>query len=562
MPHAIMSQTSPCQGEEAAHSYARKERVLIQREAKLARLKNFPFSLDAFPFPSLPLIKSRTLKASMQRTTLADLFVDPRAADPAIISIAPAVTISYRLLSERIERLAEQLSGSGLNPGDSIAVSLPNGVEFLSLFLAMTRARFVVAASNPAFRAEELRSSIEDTRARALVAHRDDPVARDAASAAGVPLWACAVDASGVVTLESPAVSRGSSPAPGPGDIALVMRTSGTTGRPKVVPLTHANVLTSTLDIASYYGLSATDRSLLVMPLFHGHGLIGAALSTLSSGGTLIVPPRFSASTFWPEFLEHRATWYSAVPTIHQVLLLRADEDRAPSSGPRFIRSCSASLAPAVLNNLENRFGAPVIEAYGMTESAHQAASNPLPPRAHKAGSVGLPTGIEIAIIDGTGKHLPANHGGEVIVRGVHVMSGYRDNPEANAASFIDGWFRTGDVGVVDSEGYLSLTGRIKEMINRGGEKIAPLEIEAVLVQNPAVAEAAVFGVPDPKYGEEVWAAVVLKAQTDPSALQAFCRERLADFKVPRQIRIVSALPKSATGKVVRREVAALFDTK
>ena len=497
----------------------------------------------------------------MQRTTFAELFADPRAADPAIISIAPAATLSYRRLSDQIDQVAEQLSAAGLRPGDCVAVSLPNGIEFIVLFLALTRARLVVAASNPAFRSEELRSSIEDTHARALIAHRDDPVARDAASAARVPVWSCAVDASGSVTLDCPGASRGTHPSPDPNDVALVMRTSGTTGRPKVVPLTHRNVLTSTLDIAAHYGLTAADRSLVVMPLFHGHGLIGAALSTLSSGGALIVPPRFSASTFWAEFREHRATWYSAVPTIHQVLLMRADEDRAPSSGPRFIRSCSASLLPAVLTNLENRFGAPVIEAYGMTESAHQAASNPLPPRAHKAGSVGLPTGIEIAIIDGAGKHLPANRSGEVIVRGVHVMGGYRENPEANAASFIDGWFRTGDLGVIDSDGYLALTGRIKELINRGGEKISPVEIEAILVQNPAVAEASVFGVPDTKYGEEVWAAVVLKGQIDPAQLQAFCRERLSDFKVPKEIRIVSALPKSATGKVVRRDVAALFKT-
>ena len=495
----------------------------------------------------------------MTRTTLGELFEDPRASDPAIISIAPAATISYRRLSDQIDRLAQQLSAAGLNPGDSVAISLPNGVELLALFLALTRARLVVAASNPAFRSDELRSSILDTCSRALIAHRDDSVARDAASAAGVPVWASAVNASGTVALDSPDSSRGTHTSPLSADVALVMRTSGTTGRPKVVPLTHGNVLTSTLDIAAHYNLSAADRCLLVMPLFHGHGLIGAALSTLSSGGTLIVPPRFSASTFWSEFLEHRTTWYTAVPTIHQVLLMRADQDRAPSSGARFIRSCSAPLAPAVLGNLEKRFGAPVLEAYGMTESAHQAASNPLPPRVHKAATVGLPTGVEIATIDDAGKHLPPNQSGEVIVRGVHVMSGYRDNPEANAASFIDGWFRTGDLGVIDSDGYLALTGRIKELINRAGEKISPTEIESVLAQNPAVAEASVFGVADAKYGEEVWAAVVLKAQTDPASLQEFCREHLADFKIPTEIRIVSALPKNATGKIVRRDVAALF---
>ncbi len=298
------------------------------------------------------------------------------------------------------------------------------------------------------------------------------------------------------------------------------------------------------------------------MPLFHGHGLVGAALATLASGGAAILPPRFSASQFWGLFREHGATWYSAVPTIHEVLLERADRDGAPDRGARFIRSCSAELAPAVLANLEKRFGAPVLEAYGLTEAAHQVASNPLPPRPHKPGTVGFGTGVELAIIDETGTHLPPNHPGEVVVRGPDVMRGYRNDPKATAAAFIDGWLRTEDAGVLDDDGYLALTGRIKELINRGGEKIAPSEIDDVLLQHPAVAEAAAFGVPDAKYGEEVWAAVVLKGDSDAERLQAFCRARLADFKVPKVIRITSALPKNETGKIERHKLAALFARK
>jgi len=282
-------------------------------------------------------------------------------------------------------------------------------------------------------------------------------------------------------------------------------------------------------------------------------------LATLASGGAAIVPPRFSASQFWGLFRKHSATWYSAVPTIHEVLLERADRDDAPDRGARFIRSCSAALAPAVLANLEKRFGAPVLEAYGLTEAAHQVASNPLPPRPHKPGTVGFGTGVVIAIIDETGRHLPANRPGEVVVRGPDVMRGYRNDPEATAAAFIDGWLRTEDAGVLDDDGYLSLTGRIKELINRGGEKIAPSEIDDVLLEHPAVAEAAAFGVPDAKYGEEVWAAVVLKGDSDAKRLQAFCRTRLADFKVPKVICITSALPKNETGKIERRDLAALF---
>jgi acyl-CoA synthetase (AMP-forming)/AMP-acid ligase II len=287
--------------------------------------------------------------------------------------------------------------------------------------------------------------------------------------------------------------------------------------------------------------------------------MIGAALATLASGGAAIVPPRFSASQFWGLFRKHGATWYTAVPTIHEVLLERADRDGAPDRGARFIRSCSAALAPAVLAILEKRFGAPVLEAYGLTEAAHQVASNPLSPRPHKPGTVGFGTAVEIAIIDETGSHLPANHPGEVVVRGPNVMRGYRNDPDATAATFIDGWLRTEDAGVLDEDGYLSLTGRIKELINRGGEKIAPSEIDNVLLEHPAVAEAAAFGVPDAKYGEEVWAAVVLKGDSDAKQLQAFCRTRLADFKVPKVIWITSALPKNETGKIERRDLAALF---
>jgi hypothetical protein len=276
----------------------------------------------------------------------------------------------------------------------------------------------------------------------------------------------------------------------------------------------------------------------------------------IRDGGSVIVPPRFSASEFWKLFREHRATWYSAVPTIHDVLLARADSDGSPHSGPRFIRSCSAPLAPTILTKLENRFGAPVLEAYGMTEASHQVTTNPPPPLPHKPGTVGPGPGV--SIIDETGRHLAANTPGEVAVRGPNVMRGYRNNPEANAA-FIDGWFRTGDIGAIDDDGYLALTGRIKDLINRGGEKISPAKVEAVLLEHPAVAEAAVFGVPDPKYGEEISAAVVLRGAATAEQLQKYCRTRLADFKVPTEIHLVSAIPRNAMGKVQRRDLTASF---
>ncbi len=496
----------------------------------------------------------------MSQLTLTELFQDARSHDPAIISLSPAATVSYRDLAARIEQTARQVSGSGLKPGDCVAMFLPNGLEFVELFLALTHARVIAAPLNPALKENELRASLEQNGARAIIAQAGDDVVRTVAAKVGTPVWQAGVDASGSVSLAGPSpLMRGDHSPAAADDIALFSNTSGSTGLPKLVPLTHANLASSARIIAAHYALTAVDRCLLVMPLFHGHGLIGAALATLSSGGTLVIPPRFSASAFWDAFAAHRATWYTAVPTIHSVLLARADADGAPHNGPRFIRSCSAPLAPAVLGQIENRFGAPVIEAYGMTETAHQASSNPLPPRPHKAGSVGIGTGVELAIIDPAGNRLPANQAGEVIVRGAKVMKGYWNNPKANAEAFLNGWFRTGDVGVIDNDGYLSLTGRIKELINRGGEKISPTEVEAALLENSAVAEAAAFGVPDAKYGEEVWAAVVLKGAAEPDRLRDFCRERIADFKTPKVIRVVSELPRNATGKIDRRKVAALF---
>src|SRR6266404_5078660 len=433
-----------------------------------------------------------------------------------------------------------------------------NSLEFLVVFLALTNARLVAAPLNPADKPDEIRFFLEDAQARAVVAEGANSTVREAVAGLGLPIWQPRVDSHGAVELpELPTASRSSIDAPNPDHVALFAYTSGTTGRPKCVPLTHANVLWSSRNIAAHYDLTSADRSLVVLPLFHGHGLIGATLSALASGGSVIVPPRFSASEFWKLFREHHATWYSAVPTIHQVLLERADSDGAPHSGPRFIRSCSAALAPTVLTELENRFGAPVLEAYGMTEAAHQVASNPLPPLPHKPGTVGPGDGI--SIIDETGKHLAANTPGEVVVRGPNVMRGYRNDPDANATAFINGWFRTGDTGTIDRDGYLTLIGHTKELINRGGEKISPGEVEAVLLQHPAVAEAAAFGVPDPKYGEEIWAAVVLRSAADTQELQAFCGTRLADFKVPKLIRVISAMPKNATGKIQRRDLATFL---
>ncbi|RUS24982.1 hypothetical protein BC938DRAFT_472790 [Jimgerdemannia flammicorona] len=331
------------------------------------------------------------------------------------------------------------------------------------------------------------------------------------------------------------------------------------------VPLTHLNLTTTMHNIVRTYRLVPSDRTLLVMPLFHVHGLVCGFLATLLSGGTAVIPPKFSATTFWKEFEEGGCNWYTAVPTIHQIVLLHP-----PATLPRlrFIRSCSSSLAPATFHALEAAFKAPVLEAYAMTEAAHQMTSNPLPPQFRKPGSVGLGQGVEVSILDDSGHPVAQGAIGEVCIRGRNVTKGYLNNPTANAASFHSGgWLRTGDQGRLDDEGYVFLTGRLKELINRGGEKISPLEVDAAMLEHPAVAEAVSFAVPDDMYGQEVQAAIVLRkgaAQAGGEAkvveeVRRFCEAKLAKFKVPKKIYVTEVMPKTATGKIQRKVVSEHF---
>jgi acyl-CoA synthetase (AMP-forming)/AMP-acid ligase II len=497
-----------------------------------------------------------------QDPTLADLLEQGEPDQSAVILPEDGSTTTYHDLADQVERLALALRASGLEPGQTVAIVLSNGLENLAVFLAVTRARLIAAPLNQAYKLDEFRFFLEDSGSNALIVSPGDHPSRDAARERGLPVWTARRDARGNVVLEgTPAPITGRTlESPGTEDTALFLHTSGTTSRPKGVPLTHGNLMTSIRNISGHYQLGPADVGLVVMPLFHVHGLIGATLSSLWAGSTLVIPTRFQAHTFWPTVKAHRVTWYSAVPTIHQILLLRAEDDAAPRQPNfRFIRSCSAALAPSTMVQLEDRFNAPVLEAYAMTEAAHQMTSNPLPPGIRKPGSVGQGANVDVAIMDEPGNLLPEGTPGEVVIRGANVTGGYHNNPEANAQAFTNGWFRTGDRGVLN-DGYLTLIGRIKELINRGGEKISPLEVDAALLSHPAVAEAASFAAPDPKYGEEVQAAVVLKGDAGVEELLAHCREKLADFKVPRVIHLVKELPKGPTGKVQRRHLTAFFN--
>lgn len=490
--------------------------------------------------------------------TIADLLARGDAGRAALVGLEPDRVFTYGQLREQLAGLTGTIAASRLEPGARVAIILPNGPEFVVAFLAVTGARLTAAPFNPAQLAE-LAALWDDAGIRVVIAAPEDRTTARIADRLGLPLWPLTTDAAGQVRLAVAARGRASNDQPRPADVALFLHTSGTTSKPKGVPLTHGNLSYSIANIAEGYRLTPEDCTLVVMPLFHVHGLIGATLATLHSGGTVVAPARFSASAFWPTVAAHHATWYSAVPTIHRTLLLRAGADAPAQSGFRFIRSCSAALAPAMLAQMEERLQAPVLEAYGMTEAAHQIASNPLPPAPHKPGSVGLGGRVEIAIIDEQGQPLPHGTAGEVAIKGPNVTLGYDRNPAANAAAFVGGYLRTGDRGTLDADGYLSLIGRIKELINRGGEKISPPEVDAVLLAHPAVAEAATFGVPDDKYGEEVCAAVILKGAATERDLQAYCRDRLADFKVPKVVHFVSELPKTATGKVQRNALSGTF---
>jgi acyl-CoA synthetase (AMP-forming)/AMP-acid ligase II/aryl carrier-like protein len=341
-------------------------------------------------------------------------------------------------------------------------------------------------------------------------------------------------------------------------DVALMLHTSGTTAKPKIVPLTHENLRASASNIAAWLGLSAYDRCHNVMPLFHIHGLAAALLASLSAGASVVCSTGFVAPEFFAQLRAHRPTWYTAVPTMHRSILSRAP-DEAPPSPLRFVRSASAPLPPQTARGLADLFGAPVVEPYGMTEAAHQICSNPLGSHRARWGSVGMPAGSDVAILDERGDLVARGAIGEVAIRGANVTAGYVGDPAANARAFVRGWFRTGDLGRFDGDGYLFLEGRIKELINRGGEKISPREIDEVLMNHPSVVQAAAFGMPDERLGDEVAAVVVLapKATTDERSLMRFAAEYLADWKVPRRITIVDELPKGPTGKLVRTGLAA-----
>ena len=469
--------------------------------------------------------------------------------------------LSHQGLRDLCTRTVKSLNNFGIGRNERVAIVLPNGPEMAAAFIAIACAA-TTAPLNPGYREDEFKFYLDDLKAKALVveAGSESPAAA-AASALGIPIIVLNVtdgmaagdfDLSPPETTATPTTS-GMAEAD---DIGLILHTSGTTSRPKIVPLSQRNLVASAGNIAATLSLTPADRCLNIMPLFHIHGLIAAVLSSLCAGANIYCTPGFNALKMFSWLADAKPNWYTAVPTMHQAILARAsrNQDIVASTTLRFVRSSSSSLPPQVMAELEATFDCPVVEAYGMTEATHQMACNPLPPAARKAGTVGIAAGPEVAIMDLTGNLLNAGSTGEIVIRGDNVTSGYENNDTANAEAFTGDWFRTGDQGVMDDEGYISITGRLKEIINRGGEKISPREVDEVLMDHPAVQQVVTFAIPHDKLGEEVGAIVVLRegAQAEAAEIRAFAAQRLADFKVPRTILFKDEIPKGATGKLQR----------
>ncbi len=475
-----------------------------------------------------------------------------QGAASAVAVIVPsrphALTVTYKDLVSQVAAFQQKLAAIGIAQGSPVSIATVNSYEFIVSFLAASWQRGIAAPLNPAYKQDEFEFYIDDVKSAIILvprgAYQSGSPAVKAAQKFNAAIAECYWDAlKGEVALDVKELGQLQGKAkqpllkPQPEDTALILHTSGTTSRPKVVPLSHRNLTRTMKNIQQTYQLTVADRTMLVMPLFHVHGLLCGLLAPLLSGGSMVVPSKFSAKEFWQDFIAHKANWYTAVPTIHQILLKNPTPDPLPQI--RFIRSCSSPLSPTVFHALEAAYKAPVLEAYAMTEAAHQMTSNPLPPAKRKPGTVGLGQGVEVVILNDAGDAVPQGGEGEICIRGENVTSGYLNNAEANSTAFTkSGYFRTGDQGKLDEDGYVVITGRIKELINKGGEKISPIELDNVLTRHPAVSEAVSFAIPDEMYGQDIGIAVVLKSgqKLGQDELRDWVAEKLAKFKVPKKV--------------------------
>jgi acyl-CoA synthetase (AMP-forming)/AMP-acid ligase II len=501
---------------------------------------------------------------------LIDRIAKSAPGSTALIIGADRRPITYADLAQLVDDHCAALLRRGLQPGDVVALQSGNRIEFVVALLGAARAGIVVAPLDPALPSTERRARVDRVGARVILT---DARRQDSTGGAGeCPEWCLQIMPPNTPHAKPEMHLLASDPAralgvPVSGLIdrdALIMFTSGTTGAPKLVPWTHENMAASIEGVAGAYQLSPSDATAAAMPLFHGHGLIATLLATLSTGGAVVLPARgkFSAHTFWDDLAAVEATWYTAVPTIHQIVLDRALLDPRSQRGRlRFIRSCSAPLSTSLVQRMEATFDAPVLSAYGMTETTHQASTVlPSDDDHTRMHTVGTPTGLSVRIVDDEGRSSAQGATGEIWLHGPGVVRGYLGDDAANATTFVDGWVRTGDLGVVDRNGCVRVQGRIKDQINRGGEKISPEHVEEVLLAHPGVSQAAVFGVADALYGERVGAIVVCRRRShlDAAGLTSYCRQHLAPFEIPEQITFADHLPLTPKGSVDRAKLAAL----
>ena len=466
----------------------------------------------------------------------------------------------FKIFNEKISR---QLAATNIINSDRAAIVLPNGPLMASSFLSIS-SYMSAAPLNPSYKQEEFEFYLDDLKPKfLLVEPNSKSLAVIAAKNLNIPVFEMKISDNqppGTFELFDKETNYKN---PNDYDEALVLHTSGTTSRPKIVPLSNLNIFTSAVNISKSLKLTADDHCLNIMPLFHIHGLIAVLSASAKVGASVCASNGFNALKFLDLAETQNITWYSGVPTMHQAILLRAQKnsDKAKKLNLRFIRSSSASLPPAIFEQLNDIFQTPVIEAYGMTEATHQMASNPLPPAIQKPGLVGMPAGPEICIMNDKNEKLSQGEIGEICIKGDNVTNGYENNPEANKQSFVNDWFRTGDEGFFDEDGYLKISGRLKEIINKGGEKISPLEVDNILMDFPPIDQALCFGYKDKMLGEDIAVAIKLKENKSCTEddIKSYANEKLAKFKIPKKIFIVEDIPKGATGKLQRIGLAKKF---
>ena len=487
---------------------------------------------------------------------------------------------SYHDFDLAINRTAQVLHGLGIGHGDKVAILTTNVPEFLFAFFGAMKLGAVAAPINNLLKAAEMQFIMAHAEAKVLLTMprfldlvrsiRDElPDLREVLVAGSAEDEPGTRNFLGLCSL-APAMAPPASI--DPDDEAVILYTSGTTGKPKGVLITHANLIADARDVSNWHRLGERDRTICVLPLFHVNGEVLSTMTPLYTGGSVVLPERFSASRFWPDAARYRPNWFSAAPTV-LTILLNTPVDRAALdvSSLRFCLCGTAPLPVELHRRFEETFGIMVLEGYGLTETTCRSTFNPHPPegagilgrsdRYRKLGSVGLPIGNEVRVFDDADRDVPARAVGEVVVRGENVMKGYYRDPAAMAEAMRAGWLHTGDLGYKDEDGYLYITDRKKDMIIRGGENIYPREVDEVLYAHPKVHQAAAVGVPDAKYGEDVVAFVVLKEGETASEAEIlrFCRARLADYKCPKAVRFLDDIPKGPTGKLLRRRLRELY---